>query len=70
MISTLPKIIATTVETAGKTNIGMVSDVFRQGSTEKKRKARTIPTAIIIHLDSLCRLVYAMMLRATSNKFC
>merc|ERR1712200_207765 len=47
-----------------------VSDVFRQGSTEKKRKVRTIPTTIIIHLDSLCKLVHAMMLRATSNKFC
>jgi len=68
MIIALPDINAD-VETAGKTNIGMVTDALRNGTTEEERKVRTDPE-IIIHLDNRCKLVHAMMLRTTSNKFC
>jgi len=69
MIIALPDINAT-VETAGKTNIGMVTDALRNGTSKEERKVRTNPTEIIIHLDNRCKLVHAMMLRATSHKFC
>jgi len=68
-ISALPGIIAT-VDAAEKTNTGMVTDALRNGTSEKERQVRTNPTEIIIHLDNRCKLVHAMMLRTTSNKFC